>query len=162
MKESKHVRAFRQKHLQQGEELACWAEGYIGKMMGTGDDTQHNGVLLVTNVRVAFYRKGILGEVLETIPLRSITSIERRSTLGHRTIKMHTSHDSLEFKTLDKTGEQNLVNAIETGRSSSAETATQPSDDPLTAIQKLGELRDAGVLSEQEFAAKKSDLLAKV
>ena len=162
MKESKHVRAFRGRHLQHGEEIASWAEGYIGKMMGSGDETQHNGVLLVTGVRVAFYRKGILGEILETIPLRSNTSIERCSVLGHRTVRMHTSHDSLEFKTLDKPGEQNVITAIEGGRSQWRPAQVEMPSDPLEAIRKLGELRDAGVLSEQEFETKKCDLLAKV
>ncbi len=55
--------------------------------MGSGKDAQQTGALIVTNVRVAFYRKGILGEVLENIPLKAITSIERKSLLGHRTIK---------------------------------------------------------------------------
>ncbi|WP_318464765.1 PH domain-containing protein [Photobacterium leiognathi] len=82
-KESKHVTKFREKHLKPNESVIAWGDGYIGEMMGSGDKTQHNGVLIVTETLVAFYRKGFIGEVLETIPLKSITSIERKSTLGH-------------------------------------------------------------------------------
>jgi hypothetical protein len=35
-------------------------------------------------------------------------------------------------------------------------------DDPLTQLEKLSKLKDAGILSEEEFNAKKADLLAKI
>lgn len=165
MPDSKHVVAFRQKHMKPGEEVRATADGYIGKAMGQGKDAQHNGSLVVSDQRVAFYRKGIFGEVLETIPLKSITSVERKSMLGHRVIRIHTSHDALEFKTFDKEGEAAVVEAIEAGRdaaSSPPAAAPAAGDDPLDAIKKLAELRDAGVLTTEEFDQKKTALLEKV
>lgn len=101
MKESKHVRRFREQRLEPGERILAHVEGYIGKMMaGFGRDMQRNGALIVTDRRVAFYRKGLVGEAFERIPVEKLTSIEERSTLGHRTIRLHTSHDHLEFKTV--------------------------------------------------------------
>jgi hypothetical protein len=35
----------------------------------------------------------------------------------------------------------------------------QPADDPITKLKELGELRDSGVLTEEEFAAQKAKLL---
>ena len=161
MTEPKHVAVFRQKHMNPGEEVVAWGEGYIGEMMGSGKDTQHNGALIVTNNRVAFYRKGMLGEVLETIPLKSITSIERKSLMGHCTIRIHTSHDALAFKTFQKPKEQELVDAIEQGRDhTSTQQSSSPS--PLDALKKLAELKDIGVLTEAEFESKKAELLAKI
>ena len=58
-KESKHVAAFRARQLKHGEQAVAWVEGYIGEMMGSGKDAQHNGALVVTDQRVAFYRKGV-------------------------------------------------------------------------------------------------------
>jgi len=101
-KENKHLAAFRERHLKGSESVVASAEGYIGEAMGQKDNAQHNGALVVTNERAAFYRKGFLGEVLETMELKKITSIERKSMLGHRSIRLHTSHDELEFKTFDK------------------------------------------------------------
>ena len=163
-KESKHILKFREAHLKPDEKIVAWGEGYIGEMMGKGDKTQHNGVLVVTNERVAFYGKGFLSEVLETIPLNKITSIERKSLMGHRTIKMHTSHDQLEFKTFEDK-EQQLVDAIEAGREqsipASAPQTTQQSD-PMEALKKLGELKELGVITDDEFQEKKRALLAKL
>lgn len=163
MGESSHVKAFRARHLGKEETIKASAEGYIGKMMGSGKDTQHNGVLIVTEKSVTFYRKGFFGEVHQSIPLKSITSIEQKSMLGHRTVRIHTSHDDLEFKTLDAAGYAQLLGAIEAGRSPSLSThSTGPGDSPLDALRKLGDLRAAGVITDAEFEAKKASLLAKV
>ena len=164
-KESKHVKKFKESHAKDGETVIAWAEGYIGEMMGKGDKTQHNGALIVTETRVVFYRKGLLGEVLETIPLKSLTSVERKSMLGHRVIRMHASHDDLEFKTFEKEGEAALVEAIENGRHDVQPTVAAPptlQEDNLDKIKKLAELKEAGVLTEEEFSEKKEKLLAEI
>ena len=80
-KESKHVINFRNSHLKSGESIISWANGYIGEAMGKGDKTQHNVVLLVTNTQVAFHRKGFLGEVLETMPLKKNYFYREKITL---------------------------------------------------------------------------------
>lgn len=158
MSESKHVVAFRAKHLKAGEEVVASGEGYIGEMMGEGKSAQHNGALIVSRERVIFYRSGFFGEVLETIPLKSITSIERKSMLGHRTIRIHTSHDALEFKTFDSAAERSLVDAIEAHRFSAADRPQAGTS--LDTLKKLAELRDAGVITEDEFAEKKRKILS--
>jgi hypothetical protein len=38
----------------------------------------------------------------------------------------------------------------------------KPEESPIEQIRKLGELRDAGVLTEAEFEAKKTDLLGRI
>lgn len=42
--------------------------------------------------------------------------------------------------------------------------APQPASEPeyMTQLRKLGELRDAGILTEEEFAAKKSEILSRI
>ncbi len=75
-KEPKHIVKFKELHLKQNERIIAWSEGYIGNAMGKGSDTQHNGVLLVTPERVVFYRKGIMGEVIESIPLKNIVGLK--------------------------------------------------------------------------------------
>jgi Bacterial PH domain/Short C-terminal domain len=158
---SKHVEAFKQKHLKSGEVIVATGEGYIGEMMGQGKNRQHNGVLLVSGERVVFYRKGLFGEVLESIPLKSITSIERKSLFGHRTIRLHTSHDQLEFKTISKAQEDSLTQAIESGRTAD-NTKTHTTVPASDALVQLAALRDAGIVTESEFIAKKAELLARM
>lgn len=165
-KESKHVKNFRMSHIKETEEIKAFDDGYIGEMLGKGSDTQYNGSLIVTNERVVFYRKGFFGEVLETIPLKNITSIERKSSLGHRTLKIYTSHDSLSFKTFNKDGEVKLIEAIESNRGTltlhAHNSQQEHAETPLDQLKKLGELKDSGVITEDEFSAKKTELLNRI
>jgi hypothetical protein len=40
--------------------------------------------------------------------------------------------------------------------------AAKPASDIFTALEKLGELRDKGILSDEEFASKKAELLSRL
>jgi len=161
---SKHVTKFEEKHKKPTENLVATAEGYIGEMMGKGKNKQENGALIVTDSRVVFYRAGIFGEVIETIPIKNITSIERKSILGHRTIVIHTSNDELAFKTFDKDNETTLVEAIESGRNIDNPTTKQPASSPdaTETLRKLSELKQSGILSDAEFETKKAEILARI
>jgi len=172
---SKHVRAWLAKYAEQGEQVSAWAEGYIGKMMGSGKDKQHNGALIITGRRVIFYRSGFLGEVHQAIPLAKISSVEQSSFLGQRKVRMHTSHDDLEFTTFDDNPYARVVAALQAGAVNKGEGAggvgdvaaagaagPAGSDTPLDALKKLGELRAAGVINEAEFEAKKAELLGRM
>ncbi|EIY4985545.1 SHOCT domain-containing protein [Enterobacter hormaechei] len=113
---------------------------------------------------MAFYRKGFLDEVIETIPLKTVTLIERKSTLGHRVIRIHASHDDLEFKMFSREAERALIEAIEAGRGIKAEApADVPAvahQDPYEQLKKLSELKESGIISEEEFQTKKNNLMA--
>lgn len=168
---TKHVTAFKQGHLRKEEAIEFFLEGWIGEVMGKGDKTQHNGAFILTNQRACFYRKGFLGEVFETMPLSKITSVETKSFMGHRILNIHTSHDELKFKTFeDKALFKKVHDRIEALRdgepTSVAASAPTPqpasSDGPIEQLKKLGELRDAGILTDAEFSAKKEELLARL
>jgi len=160
---AKHIEVFKTKHLQSSESIAAFTDGYIGKMMGSGKDAQKNGVFIITNDRAIFYRKGLLGEILETIPLKMITSIERKSFLGIRTIRLHTSHDQLEVKILNADAETQLCIAIEAGRQAATKPSNVTSDiDPIERLTMLADLKEKGLLTEAEFNDKKQKILSDI
>lgn len=163
-KENKHTEAFRTTKLKPNEMIELHLEGWIGEMMGRGESTQRNGQFVLTNQRACFYRKGILGEVFETIPLNKLTSVETISRMGYRCLKLHTSHDALAFKTFEK---KEVFDQAYDRLEELRHPPEQPSDQPpdvsiLDQLKKLGELRDVGVLTDDEFAAKKAELLARL
>lgn len=43
-----------------------------------------------------------------------------------------------------------------------AAKANAAADDPATKLKKLGEMRDAGLITNEEFEAKKAQLLAEM
>lgn len=164
--ENKHVEHFRTGKLKPGEKIELHLEGWIGEMMGTGDKTQRNGQFVLTNERACFYRKGILGEVFESVPLSKITSIETLSRMGYRVLRLHTSHDELAFKTFEsKELFDQVHDRIEDLRHRPTKSESMPLESPgnvFDQLRRLGELRAAGVVTEDEFRAKKQALLTRL
>jgi hypothetical protein len=73
--------------------------------------------------------------------------------------------DGVQFTT--STGTVSLSNLPEVGPASSGPEPARPAHDSgdgdvLAALGRLGELRDRGILTEEEFAAKKADLLRRL
>lgn len=162
-KESKHVKSFKQNKMKQGETVVSFLDGYIGEMLGKGDKKQHNGSLIVSDQRVVFYRKGLLGEVFETIPLAKITSVESSSFVGYKMLTLHTSHDDLKFKSFASAELFKITfTDIEEGRDKNIAETQTASLDPVSQLKSLAELKEAGILSGEEFEEKKASLLAKI
>jgi len=101
-KYSSHLAKFKVLHQKQNEEIKLFADGYIGSALGTGNEQQYNGTLIITDRRVAFFHIGEFGDIFKTVPLNTITDIKRKSFLGHRTIQISTANNSLTFKTFSK------------------------------------------------------------
>ena len=156
-----HTRSFSTRRKNPGETVVDFLDGYKGKMMGKGKEAQHNGHLIVTNQRVVFYRKGLLGEIYEHIPLEKITSIEEKTLLGHRTVRIHTAHDELEFKCFSNAEKfRAVVLEIERRRGPKAAPSNDSTATTLaTQIRELSSLRDEGLITDTEFETKKRNLL---
>ncbi|MEV4076213.1 SHOCT domain-containing protein [Nonomuraea fuscirosea] len=76
------------------------------------------------------------------------------------------THQSLPFAAavlaaLGSSGESGTPEAIEASKSPEAPAAPRWNE-VTELIARLGELRDAGVLSEEEFQAKKTELLSRL
>jgi hypothetical protein len=161
-----HIRTFRQEKLMRGEMLVGHLEGWIGEKMGQGERIRHNGQFILTNERACFYRMDPFEEVFETIPLSKISSVETLSLMGYRVLRLHTAHDELDFKTLEtKEVFNEVVAQLERLRNEPTDhsVASAAAAEPITdQIKKLGELRDCGLLTEDEFNTKKAELLARL
>jgi hypothetical protein len=78
---------------------------------------------------------------------------------------MHTAHDQLEFKTFSKEKEIALVNAIEAGRELNSQHQLKSipvQNDAIEDLKKLAELKDLGIVTEDEFNQRKKVLLARI
>ena len=164
--DKKHIGTFRQDKLMPEETLEAQLDGWLDKPTGQGGVIKHNGQFVLTNKRACFYSKAPFEEIFETIPLSKITSVETSSLMGYRVLRLHTAHDDLEFKTLDpKALFDTLLAHLERLRNEPARGSVAPaaSAESITdQIKKLGELRDAGFLTNDEFNAKKAELLARL
>jgi len=121
---------------------------------------------VVTNKRACFYSKALFEEIFETIPLSKITSVETSSLMDYRVLRVHTAHDDLELKTIEPKAQfDNLVAHLERLRNEptgGSVASTESANSITDQIKKLGELRDAGLLTNDEFSTKKAELLARL
>ncbi|PSR12324.1 MAG: hypothetical protein C7N36_12335 [Bacteroidetes bacterium] len=167
-KDSKNVKAFKASRLSPNEKVLFSLEGYIGKMMGSGDDTQHNGSFIITDKRVAFYKKGLFTEIYKGISISNISSLEQNSILSHRTIAIHTSGEDITFKTSESKQAFNQAYEIieELRNNLTSAKNTQPanlvsnsSNEVFDKIKMLGDLMEKGLITNEEFQEQKKRLL---
>jgi hypothetical protein len=127
-----------------GENIVAFGQGtYEGKQ----------GIVALTDHRLFFYR-GSFRESVEEFGLGSIRSLEvGKDTTGERLV-IHASGDRAEITQMRPGQADELTRAFRA-------LELRPSDpaDARDLIRMLDELRDAGVLTAEEFDAKKAALL---
>src|SRR6185312_5138323 len=163
--DNKHIGTFQKDKLMPEETLEADLNGWLDKKTAKGGLIQHKGQFVLTNKRACFYSRAPFEEIFETIPLSKITSVETSSLMDYRVLRVHTAHDDLEFKTLEpKALFDTLLAHLERLRHEPAGGSVAPaaSESITDQIKKLGELRDAGFLTNDEFNAKKAELLARL
>lgn len=166
MKKSKHVTVFEKTKMKPDEQVLLFCEGWIGNMMGSGKDAQQNGALIITDQRAIFHRKGFTGSIFQSSKHKDVSSIELKSMMGYKAIKFYTYNDSLQFKTFEPADKVNQIfekaeELREAQQDSSTATAAS-NDDPIEQLKKLAELKESGILTVEEFEAKKSEIMNKI
>lgn len=146
-------------HLHDGETVRFIAQG-------TYDGAQ--GILVLTDVRLLFLFHGLTSQSKEDFPLRLISSVQTKSGFVTGELRVFVSGNSSSISGIVKGDLEPLADAVRQGIAaphSIVETPPKPAlaaDDPYESLRKLASLRDAGVLSEEEFAAKKEELLGRM
>ena len=133
------------------------------KLLGVGASSP-NPVeqIYVTNKRIIVHKiEGLFKNERIEIPLSSISSINTTVKLINAEIKILASNNkaSVEKLPVDIAQElKTLIDSLLHSASSKKEVAENTSD-VADQIKKLADLRDAGILTEEEFNAKKQQLL---
>ena len=161
-KEYSDYKKFCENQIQKDETVKTWGTGYVGEMMGSGDKRQYNGCLIVTDKRVVFYSKSWISEVFEEIPFTKISSVESKKFMGHTTLSVHTSNNTLVFKSLIPEEAKWLQDTINELKDSGPATVQEKKEDVFLQLEKLGDLKIKGIISQEEFQSKKEELLKKV
>ncbi len=156
-------------HLDEGEEvlLSCYG-AYDTKSLGS--KTVKNGILTVTSKRIIQFGKRFSGYNLETFPLDKITAIEVSKGLMGKKIAIKMSGNESEMKWINQGDPDGLVSLVRekmgaitsSTQSGSKHLIQNGSSEIPEQIKKLSELRDIGILTEVEFAAKKQELLSRM
>ncbi len=138
---------------------------YRARREGRAEGLLKPGVIAATDRRVAIFAKDVLSHNFEVFPYARISSIQTGQTLHGHHVALTVDGAEVEIKNIKKGNLRELVEAVRAhlvsakAPSASGSAATE-SDDVPAQIKKLAELRDQGILTAEEFEAKKQDLLA--
>ena len=129
-----------------------------------GADSVRKGIFIATNQRLLFYAKKLLGYDFEALPYANISSMEMGKNLMGHYISFFVSGNSCKMKWIE--GDvRAFVDTVKTQmaatKSSAASSSEQPTD-PVDQLERLGKLHAAGVLTDEKFSAKKSEILARL
>lgn len=142
-------------HLWEGEQVLRMTTGAYGK--GTG-------LVVMTDRRLMFVQDGIMSKSTEDFPYSKISSVSWNSGLALGTIVVFASGNKAEIKNVAKGDGKAIVDALRE-RLADSPTGAAPgpaAPDVMAQLKQLGELKDAGILSPEEFDAKKQDLLSRL
>ena len=167
--------------LDQDERLLAIAEGIDLQ-------SKREGIIFSTQKRVAFIDKKFLGGVVKNeFPLQSISSIDHTENLLYSILRINTHAGSADFKLHNKNDGRKFTGINRDFRYSEPvrqdtrplqafsqtipdfiqenvyTTNNQPSSGTVfEQLEKLGKLKEMGVLTEMEFAEQKKKLLDKL
>ncbi|AWN15310.1 SHOCT domain-containing protein [Salinisphaera sp. LB1] len=136
----------------------AWPE-YLGTPTATGSQGDLHYAWFADQHRLALMRHGQL-QIFDTGDHR-ITGVAQQQ--GH-------SHGNIQFTSQNGTIDLASLTPIDNPTTKTDEPSTGPSsssnrrggDDIIAAIERLGELRERGLLTEDEFKAKKTELLSRL
>lgn len=154
--------AVAQGHLQAGESIVASVMGtYEGKMMGK--DILRTGVFMATTSRIFFFGKKMFGFETESFPYSNISSIEYGKSIMGKTISFFASGNSVRMKWINEGDVDKFMQHVQASigkKSADHALPIAPTKADVTdEIRKFAELKDAGHITEEEFAAKKKQLL---
>lgn len=155
-------------HLDRDEEIVASVFGaYETKVLG--NDSVRNGVMAATSKRLVFYAKKLGGHDFESFPYSNISSIESGKAMMGKTLGFFASGNKVTMKWISAGNLPKLVARVRSHMGEGVTSApapraavADPEEDFAAKIRKLAELHGAGILTDEEFASKKAEILARV
>lgn len=147
-------------HLWDGERVELVLSGAYGNA---------TGLLTLTDRRLLFTKDGVMSSTNEDFPIEKISSIQWKSGMMLGSVTVYVSNNKAEIKNVDKALGKLLVDTVRDRIQGSAPTSPpaapatpSPGDDVMDQLRKVKELHEAGILTDAEFEAKKTELLGRI
>ena len=134
------------------------------RFLTPGTHERGGGVLVLTDQRLLFFLSRVMKPSLD-LPLGRIDSLTTSSGMSTGELALRVGADVVAVSRIVKADVEPLAHAVRRAREAApAEPSPEAGGrdgfvDPFEAMAKLSALRDRGVLTEAEFAAKKQELL---
>jgi hypothetical protein len=138
-------------------------------LMAKGTYARGTGLVVLTDRRLLFLLDGVFAKSTEDFPLEKISSVQWSSRFLDGTLIVFASGNKAEIKNMYKDDGKRIADALRDRLSGGTAhhpapeaTAAPHQPDPYEQLAKLGQLRAAGVLTPEEFEAKKGELLSRL
>ena len=116
------------------------------------------GEFLLTNSHVYFIEQGIFKKRSE-FSFAKINHVEKTTGVLWADLKLSGSGFNITFEKFLKNKIDEICNIIQSNISNPQKEEKNTADDTIAKIQKLNELKDKGILTEEEFNTKKQELV---
>lgn len=160
----KNIRFIAGKELKKLPEV-LW-EGEKVRELVQGRYEEKQGILVLTDRRLIFLEEGVFRSRIEDFPLDKISSVQSSKGMMFSKIIIFASGNKA---TIDQVAPKDTaVHLAETLRADLSTPNTSGPDtgpaqpDVMDQLKKLGELKEAGVLTPEEFESKKAELLKRL
>jgi hypothetical protein len=140
--------------------------------LARGEYDGREGLIVVTDRRVMFVEQGMIRHNFEDFPYEKVNSVKTESGMRSGKITIYASGNKAELKDIHpKARVPEIGDYVRTrisGGSQATAATTTPaestamSDAPAEQLKKLAGLRDAGIVTNEEFEAKKAEILARM
>lgn len=161
----KQLKVFRKEQIRPGETVVDWFGGYVGKAMGSGDDKQFNGCLILTDQRVVFRGGSFLARRMEEIGLEKVSSIERHSILAVHRLKIFTSGNVLDVACFAKQDVERFYKSmqglIDAPQNPSGQAVGSGDGSLAARLKELQDLKDQALITDAEYSSLRSEALAR-
>jgi hypothetical protein len=154
-----------------------WEDERLEKLV-QGFYVKGNGILVATNKRLIFIDKGLIyGLRVEDFPYDKISSIQYSTGMLLGKITIFTSGNKADIDQIDKNQVKQFAEYVRARISGALEHASYQTnekqelsrsnekkstgidDELIEGLERLGKLKEQGILTEEEFSAKKKQLL---
>jgi hypothetical protein len=131
--------------------------------MATGLYQYRRGLLVLTDRRLLFIARGSVGGRVEDFRLDSLIAVQLESSLLLASLVMQAGGAICRVDSMEKVDARRMVTHIRTRLAERARPAPGSGGrQVVTLLKHLGELRDVGVLTADEFHTKKTELLTRL
>lgn len=146
-------------------------DGETVSLIAPGKYSANIGIVVLTDQRLLFVFHGLVKAAQEDFPLRAITSVQTKSGFISGDLNVTVSGMRSTISNVPKADLSALATAIREGMTvgptppapdAPGAGAAPKAVDPVDALTQLGRLRVAGLLSPEEFEAKKQEILGRL
>ena len=116
------------------------------------------GAIAVTNKKIIFASKVLFNATTTEFGIDKITSVSYDTGLVNKLI-IKSSFDTLILTAIDKKAGQILIKEIKAIQSQQKINETNNSGSNLDELEKLAELKEKGIITEEDFNQKKKQIL---